>query len=373
MEKHVLFIAGNARSLVANRGDLIAEMQLAGHKVSAVVPIEDMLDSVHDLGIEVHPLRLARTGRNPIQDLGTVLRLYKLIKAIVPDVTFAYNIKPVVWGTLAARLGGVPERYSMITGLGTNFVEADGIKARLMRAFLARLYRIGVNGSRTVFFQNPDDLRDFIDLGVMKDARKAILTMGSGVNLDQFPRTPLPAGPMTFVLIARLLHNKGVREFCTAARAVRAEWPEARFVVVGPHDPSLPHAVAASELASWQAEGIVEFTGGVRDVRPHLARATVFVLPSYYREGQPRSALEAMAMGRALIMSDSPGCRETVRDGENGLLVPPRDASALADAMVQLLTRPELVRRMADASYARAVNEYDARKVNRGILKTMGL
>jgi len=371
--RHILFIAGNARSLVANRGDLIAEMQRAGHKVSAAVPLEDMLDSVQTLGIDIHPFRLGRAGMNPLRDLRTVLWLYRLMRRLQPDATFAYNIKPVIWGTIAARLAGVPHRFSMITGLGTNFVEASTLKARMFRQLLVWLYRIGVNGSEKVFFQNPDDLQDFVDLGVMKDDTKAVLTMGSGVNMEQFPRAPLPEGAVTFVTVARMLHNKGVREFCEAARIVHGEWPEARFVAVGPHDPTLPHALPTSELERLQVEGIVEFTGGVRDVRPMIRRGSVFVLPSYYREGQPRSALEAMAMGRPLIMTDTPGCRETVLDGINGLLVPPRDAKAVAKAMLRFRDDPEFLVRAGEASYQRVVNEYDVRRVNEVVLKAMNL
>ncbi len=370
---HILFIAGNARSLVANRGDLIAEMQRAGHKVSAAVPIEDMLDSAHDLGIDIHPFRLGRKGMSPLQDLSTVWRLRSLIQRVRPDMTFAYTVKPVVWGTLAARIAGVRHRYAMITGLGSIFAPSASMKTRLVRPLLALLYRSGVAGSDKVFFQNPDDLKDFLEMGVMRVTAKAVRTMGSGVNLDRFPRQPLPDGPPIFLFIARLLREKGIAEFSAAARRLKSQYPQARFVAVGPYDPSLPHSVFAADLARWKAEGAVEFIGGVGDVRPWLSQASVFVLPSYYREGTPRSALEAMATGRAVITTDAPGCRETVLDGENGFLVPPRDPEALAVAMTRFLHDPDLIARMAEASYARAVAEYDVRKVNRGILQAMGL
>lgn len=371
--QHVLFIAGNARSLVANRGDLIADMQRAGHKVSAAVPIEDMLDTVDDLGIDIYPFKLGRTGMNPLQDLDTVWQLRSLMRRLRPDMTFAYTIKPVVWGTLAARLCGVPQRYAMITGLGTTFASPVSAKARAFRRLVALLYRSGVAGSTKVFFQNPDDLQDFRDMGVIRDTAKAVRTMGSGVNLQRFPRAPLPEGPPVFLFIARLLREKGIAEFVTAARAIKKQYPQARFIAVGHHDPHLPHAISADDLAGWKAESVVDFVGGVTDVRPWLVQASVFVLPSYYREGTPRSALEAMARGRAVITTDSPGCRETVRDGENGLLVPPQDTEALATAMARFLQSPDLIARMGDASYTRAANEYDVRKVNQRILETMGL
>ncbi len=370
---HITFIAGNARSLVANRGDLIADMKRAGHRVSAAVPSEDYLDSVEGLGIEVHKFALGRTGMNPVRDLLTLFRLFLLLRRLRPDMTFSYTIKPVVFGNLAAMLAGVPRRYAMITGLGTTFGEPKTSKAALLRRVVVYLYRLGISASTRVFFQNPDDLQDFLDLGVMSDRSKAVRTMGSGVNMARFPREPLPQGAPVFLLIARLLTEKGVCEFVDAARMLRASHPQAQFVVVGPHDPELPHSVPLELVERWKAEGLVRFVGGVSDVRPWLRECSVFVLPSYYREGTPRSVLEAMCTGRAVVTTDSPGCRETVVDGQNGFLVPPRDAAALAARMGRFLEEPELVQRMGEASFERIVSDYDVRKVNEVILKSMGL
>lgn len=369
VRKHVCFVAGNARSLVANRGDLIAELKLAGVKVSAAVPSEDFLESVYRLGVDVHKFELGRSRMNPLKDISCVVRLWRLMHRIRPDVTFLYTIKPVVWGSLSARLARVPRVYSMITGLGYAYT-AESRRTRLLRSLVTQLYRIGVYCSDRVFFQNPDDFHEFESLGIVRDRSKVVRINGSGVDIERFSSQPLPEGPPIFLFIGRLLTEKGVAEFVEAAQVVHERWPEARFVAVGPHDPSLPHAVDAEHLDAWRTAGVVEFVGGVADVRPWLAACSVFVLPSY-REGTPRSVLEAMSVGRPVITSDAPGCRETVTDGENGFLVPPRQSVPLAAAMARFLEDPTLVPRMAAASRQLAEEKYDVRKVNHVILQAM--
>ncbi|HSH48963.1 MAG TPA: glycosyltransferase family 4 protein [Halomonas sp.] len=367
----VLIIAGNARSLIANRGDLIREMQRHGLSVAAAVPTRDYLPEVEALGIAIHRVAMGRTGVNPLHDLKYLLALRGLLRRERPRVVFGYTIKPVVYGSLAARWAGVPRIYSMITGLGHVFT-TQSARNRRLRRIVARLYRAGLAYNRKVFFQNPDDLQEFIERGMLADRGKAVRTYGSGVDTQRFAQQPLPPGPVTFLFIGRLLTEKGVAEYCEAAREVKAEYPAARIVLVGPHDRSLPHACASEDLARWQAQGAVEFVGGVTDVRPWIAQCSVFVLPSY-REGTPRSVLEAMSMGRAIITSDAPGCRETVEDGVNGFLVAPRQSKPLAEAMRRLLEQPERIARMGESSRRLAERHYDVRKVNATILDAMEL
>lgn len=367
----VLIIAGNARSLIANRGDLIRDMRAAGLKVAAAVPTADYLPEVEELGITIYPVEMGRTGINPLHDLKYLLALRRLLRRVRPQVVFGYTIKPVVYGSLAARLAGVPRIYSMITGLGHVFTTENARNRRLQKV-IGVLYRLGLSANRRVFFQNPDDLQEFLDRGMLKDRGKAVRTYGSGVDMQRFSREPLPEGPATFLFIGRLLTEKGIAEFCEAARQVRADYPEARFIAVGPHDPNLPHACAAEDLERWKGEGVVEFVGGVKDVRPWIAQSSVFVLPSY-REGTPRSVLEAMSMGRPIITSDAPGCRETVEEGVNGFLVAPRSVAPLADAMGRFLAKPELMAEMGEASWQLVERHYDVHKVNRVILDAMEL
>lgn len=367
----VLIIAGNARSLIANRGDLIRDMRASGLKVAAAVPTADYLPEVEELGITIYPVEMGRTGINPLHDLKYLLALRRLLREVRPQVVFGYTIKPVVYGSLAARLAGVPRIYSMITGLGHVFTTENSRNRRLQKV-IGVLYRLGLSANHRVFFQNPDDLQEFLDRGMLKDRTKAVRTYGSGVDMQRFARDPLPEGPPTFLFIGRLLTEKGIAEFCEAARQVRADYPEARFIAVGPHDPNLPHACAAEDLERWKAEGVVEFVGGVQDVRPWIAQSSVFVLPSY-REGTPRSVLEAMSMGRPIITSDAPGCRETVEEGVNGFLVAPRSVAPLAQAMTRFLARPELIAEMGEASWQLVKRHYDVHKVNRVILDAMEL
>lgn len=367
----VLIIAGNARSLIANRGDLIRDMRNAGLKVAAAVPTADYLPEVESLGITIYPVQMGRTGINPLHDFKYLLALSKLMRQVRPAAVFSYTIKPVVYGSLAARLARVPRIYSMITGLGHVFTTESTRNLRLQKV-IALLYRVGLKANRKVFFQNPDDLQEFLDRGMLRDRGQALRTYGSGVDMQRFAREPLPQGPTTFLFIGRLLTEKGVAEFCEAARKVKGEYPEARFIAVGPHDSNLPHACAAEDLARWQQEGVVEFIGGVADVRPWIEQCSVFVLPSY-REGTPRSVLEAMSIGRAIITSDAPGCRETVEEGLNGFLIPPRTTHPLAEAMQHFLDHSELIAQMGEASWQLVEQHYDVHKVNRVILNAMEL
>lgn len=367
----LLIIAGNARSLIANRGDLVRDMQARGLTVAAAVPTADYLPEVEELGIAIHPIEMGRTGINPLHDLKTLWSLYRLIRRLKPKAVFCYTIKPVVYGSLAARAAGVPRIFSMITGLGHVFT-TESSKNRRLQKVVSLLYRAGLGCNYKVFFQNPDDLQEFIERGILRDPRKAVRTYGSGVDMARFTSTPLPEGDMTFLFIGRLLSEKGVAEFCEAARQLQAECPSTRFIAVGPHDPGLPHSCDPGDLQRWKEEGCVEFVGGVADVRPWIAQCSVFVLPSY-REGTPRSVLEAMSMRRPIITSDAPGCRETVEHGVNGFLVEPRASGPLLDAMRRFVEQPELVPQMADASWSLVERHYDVRKVNKVILEAMEL
>jgi len=364
-------VAGNSRSLIANRGDLIRAIQSRGLSVAAAVPRRDYLPETADLGIDVHLVEMTRTATNPLADFSYLVSLARLLRRLRPRVVFSYTAKPVVYGSLAARLVGVPGRYAMITGLGHAYT-TETARTRAVRAVMNALYRVGLASCHEVFFQNPDDVAEFASAGILRDTSKVVRTNGSGVDTTRYPQRPLPDGPPMFLFIGRLLTEKGIAEFVDAATTVRAAWPDARFVAVGPHDPALPHAVSAEVLARWQSDGVVEFVGGIKDVRPWLEQCSVLVLPSY-REGTPRSVLEAMSTGRAIITTDAPGCRETVVDGVNGLLVPPRTTAPLAEALEHLLARPDIIRSMAQESRRIAEEKYEVTRVNRVILEAMGL
>lgn len=367
----VLVVAGNSRSLIANRGDLIREMQSRGLNVSVAVPRSDYLPETEELGVDVHLVDMARTATNPLSDASYLLSLCRLMTQLRPEVVFSYTAKPVVYGSIAARFAKVPGRYAMITGLGHAYT-TDTTKTKVVRTVMNLLYRAGIASCDRVFFQNPDDVAQFSESGILRDRLKVVRTNGSGVDTTRFPQRALPSGAPVFLFVGRLLTEKGIAEFVTAAASLKDRWPDARFVAVGPHDPDLPHSIDQESLAQWRSDGAVEFVGGVKDVRPWLEQCSVFVLPSY-REGAPRSVLEAMSTGRPVITTDAPGCRETVVDGVNGLLVPPRESQPLAAAMERFLTNPELAPQMAAASRSIAEEKYEVTKVNRVILEAMEL
>jgi glycosyltransferase involved in cell wall biosynthesis len=294
------------------------------------------------------------------------------MKQLQPDLVLSYTIKPNIWGAFAAWRAGIPS-YSLVTGLGFTFErsrQSVSVKSKVTGTIARTLYRLAAGVTRKIIFQNPDDRAEFIAAGCLKDATKTALVDGSGVDLQKFARTPLAEAPV-FLMIARLLVSKGVLEYAEAARQLRRRYPHARFILVGPHDGGLD-AVDPALVGEWRQQGVLEYLGSARDVRPHIAAASVYVLPSY-REGTPRSVLEAMAMGRAIVTSDAPGCRETIRDGEEGFLVEPRNATALADAMARFLDDPSLAARMADKAYARAVKKYDVLRINQQMMGELGL
>ena len=366
----VLVIGSYAPSLLNFRGPLLQAMIAAGHEVHAAAP--DMEHSfragLSALGVTAHDIILARTGLNPIQDLRSLRSLRSLIKREQPDLVLTYTIKPNIWGAFAASLCGVPS-YAMVTGLGFAFTDSNTQKQPLLRRIVRRLYRAATSCNTAVIFQNPDDRDDFIAEGCLKDPHKARMVNGSGVDLDYYEPSLVPQGAH-FLMISRLLRCKGVAEYAQAAAQVKDRFPQATFTLVGYFDEG-PDGITAAEMDAWQAQGL-NYIGPSSDVRPALAASSVYVLPSY-REGTPRSVLEAMATGRAILTSDAPGCRETVIDTQTGFLVPVRDVDGLAKRMQQMIKNPNLRAQMGAASLNLAREKYDVHKVNHTMLDHLGL
>jgi glycosyltransferase involved in cell wall biosynthesis len=375
----VLLLASCARSLVTFRGPLMRALVDAGCRVVGCAPDDDPLGTAPEvardlaaLGVAYRRVPMARTGLNPLVDLRTLLAIAGVLRAERPDIVLAYTMKPVIYGGLAARLVGVRRRFAMITGLGHVFSDHPGLARRLVRAVSCRLYRLALAGAEAVIFFNPDDQAELEQRRVLRPGQPAVRVDGSGVDTDHYAAAPVPEGAPVFLLAARLLRDKGVGEFAAAARLLRDRWPQARFQLLGWIEPN-PGCITPAELEAWRAEGAVEYLGGTPDVRPFLRNCTVLVLPSYYREGIPRVVLEAMATGRAVITTDSPGCRETVVPGENGFLVPPRDAPSLARAMERFLADPTLAPAMGRRSREMTLARFDVRKVNAALLATLGV
>jgi glycosyltransferase involved in cell wall biosynthesis len=342
----------------------------AGHEVHVTAPDIGSATAaeLEGLGARVHEVRLERTGLSPAADLRYASEIRRLIRATRADLVVSYTIKPNIWASLAARSAGVAS-VSMITGLGYAFIAGGGLKRKLVALASRLLYRAAAACNQLVIFQNPDDRDDFIAAGCLADAAKARMVNGSGVDTDWYAPAPLPDRPV-FLMISRLLINKGCREYGEAASDIMARRPDCRFLLGGFLDEG-PDGVDAHELETWQRNG-VEFLGKLDDVRPAITEASIFVLPSY-REGTPRSVLEAMSMARPIITTDVPGCRETVVDGENGFLIQSRSAGALAEAMEKLIDDPALRAKMGARSRALCEEKYDVREVNAMMLQHLSL
>ncbi|TAJ18767.1 MAG: glycosyltransferase family 1 protein [Rugosibacter sp.] len=366
----VVVLGSLPESLINFRGPLLQAMIAAGHEVHAVAPTADeaVVAALTQMGVHFHTVPLARTGLNPWRDLATVLALRNIFRSMRPDCILAYTIKPVIYGCLAGRMVGSP-CYAMITGLGYTFT-APRMKGWLVGKLARGLYKLALSHAERVFFQNLDNLRVFTEAGLLRDQSQAVLINGSGVDLDHYASTTLPVTPI-FLMIARLLKDKGIVEYVDAARLVKQQYPNAKFRLVGWLD-SNPAAVDKETLNAWISEGVIEYLGPLPDVRPAIATASIYVLPSYH-EGMPRTVLEAMSMGRPVITTDVPGCRETVIHGGNGLLVPVRDTLALANAMRFFIEHPEKTAEMGAASRQLAATKFDVRLVNHTILEAMEL
>ncbi len=320
------------------------------------------------LGATVHSISLDRVGTNPIGDALSFLSLFNLMRSVRPNTVLCYTVKPVIYGSLAAWLARVPRRFALITGLGYAFTaERKGILSKIVRY----LYAFVLRRVEKVFFQNPDDEALFRRSRILLSSVPSVVVNGSGVEVVDFAVRAMPAGRTVFLMIGRLLGDKGVREYAAAAKLVRKTYPDVRCLLVGWIDDN-PDSIVESELDSWVAEGDIEFLGRLEDVRPAIASCNVYVLPSY-REGTPRTVLEAMAMGRPVITTDAPGCRETVVDGENGFLIPTKSVDALVVAMKHFVDDPFLAQKMGARSRLIAVNKYDVHKVNALMLREMGI
>jgi len=371
----ICIIGNQAFSLLNFRGLLIEDIARRGHSIIAMAPdySDDVKAAIRTLGAEPFDISLSRTGMNPFRDAADTIRLAIILRRLKPDITFGYAIKPAIYGTLAAWLAQVPRRFAMIEGLGYVFTSSEGIepfKRLALRGVVKILYGAALKHANLVFFLNKDDLEEFSKKRLVPP-EKAFLLGGIGVDLDYWSPKPPLMKPVTFLLAARLLREKGVIEYAQAALIIKQKHPDTRFILLGGLDTN-PGGLSHSEVQRWVADGILEWPGHVQDMRFWLAQTSVYVLPSY-REGVPRSSQEAMAMARPIITTDAPGCRETVVDGKNGFLIPVRDAKALAEAMERFIMQPELIERMGQASRKMAEECFNVRKVNRLILEKMGI
>jgi glycosyltransferase involved in cell wall biosynthesis len=375
-----LMICSYLPSALNFRGKLLEAIHARGFEIHVIAPAVDEfpeeLGQLQKLGYCIHDIPMQRTGTNPINDLKTLKAMYGLMRKIRPDYVLSYTIKPVIYGTLAAWLAKVPHRFALITGLGYAFQNVESGKRSFFQKMVHVLYAQALKHADKVFFQNPDDLKLFHTMKLLTPQKATVVVNGSGVNVEDFDVLDLPINEQgnvkaSFLLIARLLADKGVREYAQAARIIKEKHPEVEFHLVGWIDEN-PSAISQQELDQWISDKTLTYWGKLSDVRPAIAASSVYVLPSY-REGTPRTVLEAMAMGRAIITTDAPGCRETVMNGHNGYLVAVKSVEELVQTMYYFIEDSKLIEYMGKCSREIALNKYDVNRVNEHMLSEMGI
>ncbi len=369
----ILVVASLTTSLLNFRRTLLEDfVAVPGAEVVALAPERDdaTCAELSAMGVRFQQIPMARASTNPIGDLRTFAALAGAIRTERPDIIIAYTQKPIIYGGLAARIFGRARFFALQSGLG--FVYSAENTNSALRRFVSFLYRLALAKAEAVFVFNGADHADMLTHGIITSRHKVIQVAGSGVDPQRYEAVAVPEGAPTFLLVARMMKDKGLFEFAEAARQVKSTAPHAQFQILGPYDAN-PAGVQPADIEKWTSEGVIDYLGETKDVRPFLAQSTVFVLPSYHREGLPRSILEAMSTGRAIVTTDMPGCRETVIEGENGFIVPPQDADALAKAMKRFVDEPELAAKLGARSRRRVEDTFDVRLVNDKILGAMGL
>ncbi len=373
--KHILIIASYGPSLINFRLSLIKRLISRGYKVSIASPKErfsfNLQKKLKDLGIAINIFSLSGTGLNFFKDCKTILEIYRIIQNSKPQIIISYTAKPVIYTGLVLKFFKKISYFPLITGLGYAFIDRNKIKHKAIKYLIIKLYKEALKSSIKIIFQNKDDQFLFLKLKIINEKKITNVVNGSGVDLNMYPLSNLPSKPV-FLMISRLLVDKGVREYVEAAKIVRAQFPEAKFQLAGRLDEN-PSGITSQELQSWINEGNIEYLGEKKMVQSILKSCKYYVLPSY-REGTPRSVLEALSTGRPIITTDTPGCRETVIHEKNGLLVPIKDSNALANAMIILLEESDgNIKKMAFESYKIAKSKYEIDLVNKSILNIMNL
>lgn len=376
LNKKIVLIGTVASSFYGFRADLICTFLKKGHQVYAFTSeyTDSDLKKIESLGAIPIPYELNRGGLNPLSDIVATYKLSKKIRDIKPDLVFSYFSKPVIFGTIAAKLAKVPKIIGMLEGLGYTFTQQpEGLskKIQLIKKVQVLLYRFALPHLDKLIFLNSDDPKDLIDQYAI-NVRKVEILGGIGLNLKEYPYQPISniQQPINFLFIGRLLKEKGIHDFLNAAKIVKEKYPETQFIVLGAIDPHNLGTLKQSELDELISSNIIDYPGHVDNVKDWIAKSHVFVLPSY-REGVPRSTQEAMAIGRPVITTDVPGCRETVIDGVNGFLVPKWNAEVLAEKMIYFIEHPGQIRVMGDASCKIAQEKFDADEVNQRLLKIL--
>lgn len=373
----IALIGTVADKIYGFRADLIKKLIAEGHIVYAFTSEYsfDDLEKIKALGAIPITYQLSRGGLNPFADIKSMYQLINKLKAIKPDIVFSYFAKPIVYGTLAAKIAKVPMKIGMLEGLGYTFTEqpeGQSNKAKLVKKIQVFLYKISLPCLDKIIFLNPDDPKDLLDKNNIS-VKKIEILGGIGLNLHDYPYVPKNVYlPLEFLFIGRLLKEKGIHELISAVKIVKQKYPDTVFTILGEIDHANMGALNQTQLDEYIQTGLINYIGHVSNVKDYIIQSDVFVLPSF-REGVPRSTQEAMAIGRPVITTDVPGCRETVIDGVNGFLIPKWNVEILAEKMIFFIENPEQVSIMGNESYKLAMEKFDANKVNHRLLEMLGL
>ncbi len=366
--KRIIIVSNTSWYLYNFRLPLLKELVKRGNQVFALAPFDSYAQRFKDYGIKHVDIQITRSGINPVEDIALVLKFLSIYKRHKPDIVQHFTVKPVIYGTIAARISRVRDIYNMVSGLGYVFT-GTSFKKFWVQKIVRFLYRRTMLFSQHVFFQNQDDRTYFLEHN-MVDKQKTSVIPGTGVDTAKFsPRKHERKNAVTFILAARMLWDKGIKEYVDAAYTLRKKYNNIDFWLLGPVDRENPKGISSEQLEKWNKQGTVKYFGMTDNIKSYLEKADVIVLPSYYREGLPLSLLEGAAMGMPIITADSTGCREVVEDGINGYLVPIKDPTKLASAMEKFIVNPDLISRMGKASRRMAIQRFDSKKVVKEILK----
>lgn len=371
----IVLIGTTASCMINFRGDLIKSLYQQGHIIYAfALDYDDKTrKEIDNLGAIPVDYIFSRTGLNPIKDIFDTYILSKKLRKIRPDLVFSYFSKPSIFGTLAAVIANVKKRYAMLEGLGYLFTEQPQgvrLKINILKNIQVALYRIVFPKLDALILLNADDRHDLL-VNCKINLKKIHVLGGIGLNLSNYPYSPAPIDTVSFIFVARLLAEKGVHEYVAAAKIVKKRHPQVQFYMLGAIDEENPGSLTKQDLAQLIKDDVIIAPGHVSNVQDWIAKSSVFVLPSYYREGVPRSTQEAMAMGRAVISTDVPGCRDTVIQGMNGFLIQRWSYQELAEKMCELIDNPERIREMGLVSYQLAREKFDAQEVNSRLLEML--
>jgi glycosyltransferase involved in cell wall biosynthesis len=365
-EKVFVLISPKNRTVYNFRGELIREIIQKGYKVYATGPNLIDIERIHKLGACFIEIPNNKNGINIFSDLKYFFCLLKLFFKLKPEITLGYTVKPVIYASIAARIAGVKSVNAMITGAGYLFI-AKTNKAKLLKKIVFILYSLGLKCARNIIFQNADDKKEFI-VNKLVSENKCYLINGSGVNMTKFSPTDYPK-KISFFMLSRIMHSKGVKEYLEAARIVKRQYQEVKFMLLGAIE-SIQDSIPQEFIKEYITDGTIEYYGETSDVKSYYSKCSIFVLPSY-REGTPRTVLEAMSMKRPIITTDVPGCRETVIDGKTGFLIPHKDANTLADKMIFFIENKEQIPIMGEAAFGYCKEKFDVRIVNKQILSIL--